>query len=41
MLLENPYKDRPEMFTQYGIDAEYYAAETPTPSIEMQLSCSA
>ena len=41
MLLENPYKDRPEMFTQYGIDAEYYAAETPTPSIEMKLSCSA
>ena len=41
MLLENPYKDRPEMFTQYGIDAEYYAAETPAPSIEMQLSCSA
>ena len=41
ILLENPYKDRPEMFTQYGIDAEYYAAETPAPSIEMQLSCSA
>ena len=41
MLLENPYKDRPEMFTQYGIDAEYYAAETPVSSIEMQLSCSA
>jgi len=41
ILLEDPYKDRPELFSQYGIEAEYYAAETPPPSIEMQLSCSA
>lgn len=41
VLLEDPYKDRPELFLQYGINPEYYAAETPASSIEMQLSCSA
>ena len=30
ILLEDPYKDRPELFSQYGIEPEYYAAETPT-----------
>ena len=41
ILLENPFKDRPELFLQYGIDPEYYAAETPESLIEMRLSCSA
>ena len=41
ILLEDPYSDRPELFAQYGIDPEHYAAETPPSSIEMQLSCSA
>ena len=41
VLLENPYSDRPELFVKYGIDPEYYAAETPPSAIEMQLSCSA
>jgi serine/tyrosine/threonine adenylyltransferase len=41
ILLEDPYSDRPELFLQYGIDPEYYAAETPPSAIEMQLSCSA
>jgi uncharacterized protein YdiU (UPF0061 family) len=41
ILLEDPYKDRPELFSKYGIESEHYAAETPPPSIEMQLSCSA
>jgi uncharacterized protein YdiU (UPF0061 family) len=41
ILLEDPYSDRPELFAQYGIDPEHYAAETPKSSIEMQLSCSA
>jgi serine/tyrosine/threonine adenylyltransferase len=41
ILLEDPYKDRPELFSQHGIEPEYYAAETPPSSIEMRLSCSA
>lgn len=41
VLLSDPYKDRPEIFAQYGIDAEFYASETPEPHVEMQLSCSA
>ena len=41
ILLEDPYKDRPELFSKYGIESEHYAAETPPSSIEMQLSCSA
>jgi len=41
ILLQDPYNDRPEVFKQYGIDPELYAAETPASHIEMQLSCSA
>ena len=41
VLLADPYTDRPELFSQLGIDPEFYAAETPTSFIEMQLSCSA
>ena len=41
ILLANPYTDRPEQFDKHGIDPEFYAAETPTSFIEMQLSCSA
>ena len=41
ILLQDPYNDRPEVFSQYGIDPDVYAAETPEPQVEMQLSCSA
>lgn len=41
ILLADPYTDRPELFDQYGINPEFYAAETPISFIEMQLSCSA
>ena len=41
ILLFDPYKDRPEIFERYGIDAEFYASETPESFIDMQLSCSA
>ena len=41
ILLEDPYTDRSELFSKYGIESEHYAAETPPSSIEMQLSCSA
>jgi len=41
ILLQDPYNDRPEIFKQYGIDPELYAAETPDSHIEMRLSCSA
>ncbi len=41
ILLQDPYNDRPEIFSQYGIDPELYAAETPESHIEMRLSCSA
>jgi len=41
VLLVNPFKDRPEIFERYGIDAEFYASETPESFLEMQLSCSA
>ena len=41
VLLADPYTDRPELFSQLGIDPEFYASETPTSFIEMQLSCSA
>ena len=37
----SPFKDRPEIFERYGIDAEFYASETPESFLEMQLSCSA
>jgi hypothetical protein len=39
ILLEDRYKDQPELFLNNEIDLEYYAAETRTCSIEMQLSC--
>ena len=41
VLLADPYTDRPELFSQLRIDPEFYASETPTSLIEMQLSCSA
>jgi uncharacterized protein YdiU (UPF0061 family) len=41
ILLQDPYNDRSEIFSQYGIDPELYAAETPESHIEMRLSCSA
>ena len=41
ILLEDPYNDRPEIFQQYKIDADFYASETPEPLIGTQLSCSA
>jgi uncharacterized protein YdiU (UPF0061 family) len=41
ILLQDPYNDRPEIFSQYGIDPELYAAATPESHIEMRLSCSA
>lgn len=41
VLLLDPFTDRPEIFERYGIDAEFYASETPESFIEMQLSCSA
>ena len=41
ILLQDPYNDRPEIFSRYGIDPELYAAETPESHVEMRLSCSA
>ena len=41
VLLEDPFKDRPEIFKQYDIDPEFYAADTPDSQLGIQLSCSA
>jgi uncharacterized protein YdiU (UPF0061 family) len=41
ILLSDPYNDHPEIFKQYGIEADFYASETPDQHVEMQLSCSA
>jgi protein adenylyltransferase len=41
VLLEDPFKDRPEIFKEYDIDPEFYAADTPDTQLGMQLSCSA
>lgn len=41
ILLSDPFSDRPEIFKRYGIDPEFYAAETPEAYVEMRLSCSA
>ena len=41
VLLMDPFGDRPDVFKEYGIDADVYARETPDESIEIQLSCSA
>lgn len=41
ILLSDPHNDHPEIFKQYGINAEFYASETPDQHVEMQLSCSA
>ena len=41
VLLEDPFTDRPEIFKQYGIDPDFYSADTPDAELGMQLSCSA
>jgi hypothetical protein len=41
VLLEDPFRDRPEIFKQYKIDPEFYASDTPDSLLGMQLSCSA
>jgi len=41
VLLEDPFKDRSEIFKQYDIDPEFYAADTPDSQLGIQLSCSA
>ncbi len=41
VLMENPFKDRPEVFEKYNIDPEYYAQETPETYLCRQTSCSA
>ena len=41
VLLEDPFRDRPEIFKKYNIDPEFYASDTPDSLLGMQLSCSA
>ena len=41
VLLENPFRDRPELFKKYNIDPDFYASDTPDSLLGMQLSCSA
>ena len=41
IVFQDPFKDRPEIFSKYGIDPEIYASETPESFVEMQLGCSA
>ena len=41
VLLQDPFRDRPELFEKYGIDPEFYASDTPDSMLGMQLSCSA
>lgn len=41
ILLQDPFRDRPEIFAQYKIDPDVYASDTPDAFIEHQLSCSA
>jgi serine/tyrosine/threonine adenylyltransferase len=41
LIMENPFKDQPEIFEKYGIDAEHYAQDTPDNFLCQQTSCSA
>ena len=41
ILLENPFKDRPEIFKKYNIDADFYSQDTPQEFLGSQTSCSA
>jgi serine/tyrosine/threonine adenylyltransferase len=41
ILLENPFKDRPELFKKYNIDADFYSQDTPQEFLGRQTSCSA
>ena len=41
ILLENPFKDRPEIFKKYNIDADFYSQDTPQEFLGRQTSCSA
>ncbi|MEE2986755.1 MAG: YdiU family protein [Nitrospinota bacterium] len=41
IVFQDPFKDRPKIFSTYGIDPEIYASETPESFVEMQLGCSA
>ena len=40
ILLENPFKDRPEIFKKYNIDADFYSQDTPQEFLGRQTSCS-
>lgn len=41
VLLQDPFRDRPDIFKKYNIDPEFYASDTPDSMLGMQLSCSA
>jgi len=41
ILLQDPFRDRPEIFNKYNIDPEFYASDTPDSLLGMKLSCSA
>jgi serine/tyrosine/threonine adenylyltransferase len=41
ILLENPFKDRPEIFKKHNIDADFYSQDTPQEFLGRQTSCSA
>jgi len=41
VLLENPFKDRPEIFNKDNIDPAFYSQDTPNEFLGNQLSCSA
>ncbi len=41
VLLQDPFRDRPDIFKKYNIDPEYYASDTPDSLLGMKLSCSA
>ncbi len=41
IILENPFQEQPEIFEKYGINAEYYAQDTPDNFLCQQTSCSA
>jgi serine/tyrosine/threonine adenylyltransferase len=41
IIMENPFKDQPDNFEEYGIDSEYYAQDTPDAFLCQQTSCSA
>ena len=41
VLLQDPFRDRPDIFKKYNIDPDFYASDTPDSLLGMKLSCSA